>query len=113
MLLNFSYKPEVLVTFSTFDTFHSEFLDPLSSFSVEYKSQSNDVNDSKKEDLGQLFCILLIISRQPELTNCIIPDPISFDLSWPYCPPRAPTLSSLGLNVRCKKTYRACLHDRV
>ena len=37
--------------------FHSEFLDPLSSFSVGYKSESNDANDSKKEDLSQLFCI--------------------------------------------------------
>ena len=35
----------------------SEFLDPLSSFSVGYKSQSYDANDSKKEDLSQLFCI--------------------------------------------------------
>ena len=53
--------------------FYSEFLDPLSSFSVGYKSQSNDVNDSKKEDLSQLFCIYLNILRQPELTKCIIP----------------------------------------
>ena len=37
--------------------FHSEFLDPLNSFSVGYKSESNDANDSKMEDLGQLFCI--------------------------------------------------------
>ena len=36
---------------------HSEFLVPLSSFSVGYKSESNDANDSKKEDLSQLFCI--------------------------------------------------------
>ena len=35
--------------------FHSEFLDPLSSFSVGYKSESYDANDSKKEDLSQLF----------------------------------------------------------
>ena len=25
----------------------------------------------------------------------------------PYCPPRAPTLAPHGVNVRCKKTYRA------
>jgi hypothetical protein len=37
--------------------FHSEFLDPLSSFSVWYKSESNIANDSKKEDLSQLFGI--------------------------------------------------------
>ena len=37
--------------------FNSEFLDPLSSFSVGYKSESDDANDSKKEDLSQLFCI--------------------------------------------------------
>ena len=39
--------------------FHSEFLNPLSSFSVEYKSESNNANDSKKEDLSQLFGMLL------------------------------------------------------
>ena len=53
--------------------FHSEFLDQLSSFSVWYKSQSNDSNDSKKEDSSHLFCVYLNILRQPELTNCIIP----------------------------------------
>ena len=53
--------------------FHSEFLDPLSSISVGYKIQSNDVNDSKKEDLSQLFSIYWNILRQPELTNCTIP----------------------------------------
>ena len=37
--------------------FYSEFLDPLSSFSVGYKTESNDANDSKKEDLSQHFCI--------------------------------------------------------
>ena len=37
--------------------FHFQFLDPLSSFSVEYKSESINANDSKKEDLSQLFCI--------------------------------------------------------
>ena len=37
--------------------FHSEFLDPLSSFSDGYKSESNDANDSKKEDLSQLLCM--------------------------------------------------------
>ena len=36
--------------------FHSEFLDPLGSFSVGYKSESNDSNDSKKEKFSQLFC---------------------------------------------------------
>ena len=37
------------------DMFHFQFLDPLSSFSVGYKSESNNANDSKKEDLSQLF----------------------------------------------------------
>ena len=37
--------------------FHFQLLDPLSSFSVGYKSESNNANDSKKEDLSQLFCI--------------------------------------------------------
>ena len=37
--------------------FHFEFLDPLSSFSGGYKSESNNANDSKKEDLSQLFGI--------------------------------------------------------
>ena len=37
--------------------FHFQFLDPLSSFSVGYKSESNNANDSKKQDLSQLFCI--------------------------------------------------------
>ena len=37
--------------------FHFQFLDPLSSFSVGYKSESNDANDSKKEDLSWLFGI--------------------------------------------------------
>ena len=37
--------------------FNFQFLDPLSSFSVGYKSESNDANDSKKEDLSQLFGI--------------------------------------------------------
>ena len=37
--------------------FYFELLDPLSSFSVGYKSESNDANDSKKEDLSQLFDI--------------------------------------------------------
>ena len=39
------------------DMFNFQFLDPLSSFSVGYKSESNDANDSKKEDLSQLFGI--------------------------------------------------------
>ena len=39
---------------SKLSMFHSEFLDPLSSFSVGYKSESNIANDFKKEDLGQL-----------------------------------------------------------
>ena len=30
-----------------------QFLDPLSSFSVGYESESNNANDSKKEDLSQ------------------------------------------------------------
>ena len=37
--------------------FQSEFLDPLSSFFVGYNSESNDANDSKKEELSQLFYI--------------------------------------------------------
>ena len=37
--------------------FHFQFLDPLSSFSVGYKSESNNANDSKKEDLSQSFGI--------------------------------------------------------
>ena len=37
--------------------FHFQFMDPLSSFSVGYKGESNDANDSKKEDLSQLFDI--------------------------------------------------------
>ena len=37
--------------------FHFQFMDPLSSFSVGYKGESNDANDSKKEDLSQLFGI--------------------------------------------------------
>ena len=35
--------------------FYSHFLDPLSSFSVGYKSESNDAKDSKKKDLSQFF----------------------------------------------------------
>ena len=38
-------------------TFHFEFLDPLSSFSVGCQSESNNANDSKKGDLSQLFGI--------------------------------------------------------
>ena len=37
--------------------FHSEFLDPISSFSVGYKGESNIANDSKKEDLSQILGI--------------------------------------------------------
>ena len=37
--------------------FHFQFMHPLSSFSVGYKSESNDANDSKEEDLSQLFGI--------------------------------------------------------
>ena len=33
--------------------FHFQFLYPLSSFSVGYKNESNNANDSKKEDLSQ------------------------------------------------------------
>ena len=33
--------------------FHFQFLDPLSSFSVGYKSESNNPDDSKKEELSQ------------------------------------------------------------
>ena len=33
--------------------FHFQFLDPLSSFTVGYKSESNNANDSKKEDSSQ------------------------------------------------------------
>ena len=33
--------------------FHFQFMDPLSSFSVGYKSESNNANDSKKEYLSQ------------------------------------------------------------
>ena len=36
-----------------FYKFHFQFLDPLSSFSVGYKSESNNANDSKMEDLSQ------------------------------------------------------------
>ena len=39
----------------TLHTFNFQFMDPLSSFSVGYKSESNDANDSKKEDLSQIF----------------------------------------------------------
>ena len=35
------------------DKIHFQFLYPLSSFSVGYKSESNNANDSKKEDLSQ------------------------------------------------------------
>ena len=49
----FRKKEKVIFLFM----FHSEFLDPLSLFSVGYKSESNDANDSKKEDLSQLVCI--------------------------------------------------------
>ena len=38
--------------------FHSEFLDPLSLFSVGYKSESNDANDSRKEDLSNFLYII-------------------------------------------------------
>ena len=34
-----------------------QFLDPFSSFSVGYKIESNNANDSKKEDLSQFFGI--------------------------------------------------------
>ena len=37
--------------------FNFQFIAPLSSFCVGYKSESNDANDSKKEDLSQLFGI--------------------------------------------------------
>ena len=37
--------------------FHFQFLDPLSSLFVGYKSESNNANDSKNEDLSQLFVI--------------------------------------------------------
>ena len=53
--------------------FHFQFLDPISKFSVGYKNESNNDNDSKKEDLSRLFDIELNILRQPELANCIIP----------------------------------------
>ena len=36
-----------------FPMFHFQFLEPLSSISVGYKSESNNANDSKKEDLSQ------------------------------------------------------------
>ena len=42
---------------STLHMFHFQFMEPISSFSVGYKSESNDANDSKKEDLSQLFDI--------------------------------------------------------
>ena len=42
---------------SSFLMFHFQFLDPLSSFSVGYKSESNDANDSKQGDLSQLIGI--------------------------------------------------------
>ena len=41
----------------TFHRFNFQFMAPLSSFYVGYKSESNDANDSKKEDLSQLFGI--------------------------------------------------------
>ena len=50
--------------------FHFQFMDPLRSFSVEYKSESNDANDSKKKDSSQLFGILSNILRQPDLSYC-------------------------------------------
>ena len=37
--------------------FYFQFLDPISLFSVGYKSESNNANDSKKEDLSQFFGI--------------------------------------------------------
>ena len=37
--------------------FNFQFRDPLSYFSVGYKNESNNDNDSKKEDLIQLFDI--------------------------------------------------------
>ena len=49
-------KKKIMILFYMFQ---SEFLDPLSSLSVGYKSQSNDANDSKKEDISQLFCYLI------------------------------------------------------
>ena len=64
--------------------FHSEFLDPLSSFSVGYKSQSNDANDSKKEDLSRLFCYIIEHIEATRINQLLytsyINDPISFDL---------------------------------
>ena len=50
--------PAVAVTMTPYlIMFHFQFMDPLSSFSVGYKGESNDANDSKKEDLSQLFGI--------------------------------------------------------
>ena len=37
--------------------FNFQLLDSLNSFSVGYKSESNDANNYKKEDLSQLFGI--------------------------------------------------------
>ena len=37
--------------------FYSEFLDPLSSFSVGYKSESNDANDKKRLKSSILYII--------------------------------------------------------
>ena len=62
--LHIKYKPPKITFYSNGTkigngllTFHFQFLDPLSSFSVGYKSESNNANDSKKEDLSQLFDI--------------------------------------------------------
>ena len=64
--------------------FHSEFLDPFRSFSVGYKSQSNDANDSKKEDLSRLFCFIIEHIEATRINQLLytayIKDPISFDL---------------------------------
>ena len=46
-----------MVTYIEISIFHFQFMDPLSSLYVKYKSESNDANDSKKEDLSQLFGI--------------------------------------------------------
>ena len=56
------------------DRLHSEFLRPtqLIFFWIQKSIQGCQCNDSKMEDLSQLFCIHLNILRQPELTNCII-----------------------------------------
>ena len=58
--MHFITTREQKILYKEIYMFHSEFLDPLSSCFVGYKSESNDADDSKKEDLSQFFCVHII-----------------------------------------------------